>query len=762
MLDIENYKNFIKPGRESREYYEDYLQLVEQCKPRGLNKEDISYYTEKHHILPKCMGGKDEESNYVLFSAREHIIAHILLYRAYPDNPLITHAANCMVLLKSSKSSGRLDKIESLDLEVLTELRELSGKLQSKPVMCYTIDDGDEADAVLKNINICKIYDSQTSTESDGFALESLHKAIKNGTKYGGYYWMRLSDAEEIYPLQVLEYKERTNGETVIIDYHNKMKSSPVRKESIVCYENSGDIIRIYNTLTDVNKDNFSIYNVSAVVRGRRNIHLGYNWKYLSDFKEGVKDADLKLESYYTLVKQNNLPKIKIPTKKIICSDPEGNIIRIYNKLEDVTFEGFSHTGISIAIKNNTKFKGYYWTKFDDWNRADKIEEYLNLTIPPKLIKPLSNKPGSIIKCNADGDIEYIYQTLSLVPEEFDKRKLIKTLEKSTDSRLYKKSYWYRQQEVIELFPRKLNEYISANYSENQPTSINLILTISSKLISVNELYKARVQYSGGRAIPVLYKNPKAVKVSEEVRDQLLSVDFTPYKTWLENTKKFSITINFVLKSGIAYRDCANFEKIMCDDLVKFIRNDVGVKHFDDSEFLEVNLVKSIIPNAQNEYALIQLKESKHNIRFDQIAKPERIFLAGPLFPVGDFNWKEEIKPYIVSQGLELYDPSSNILDPETRELEKYKKCNTIFYTIYPGIINDMPTVESQIMLDFKYVLENNSDFFSVGILGELEDWESEEEEDLINELLEIKQKYATCSRIKIGFINNPEEILEL
>lgn len=36
-------------------------------------------YVEKHHIVPKGMGGGNEKENLVIFSAREHYVAHLLL-----------------------------------------------------------------------------------------------------------------------------------------------------------------------------------------------------------------------------------------------------------------------------------------------------------------------------------------------------------------------------------------------------------------------------------------------------------------------------------------------------------------------------------------------------------------------------------------------------------------------------------------------------------------------------------------------------------
>ena len=55
------------------------------CSSRKLLKREktTSTYYESHHITPKCMGGTDNPSNRVLLTAREHYIAHLLLYKAY-------------------------------------------------------------------------------------------------------------------------------------------------------------------------------------------------------------------------------------------------------------------------------------------------------------------------------------------------------------------------------------------------------------------------------------------------------------------------------------------------------------------------------------------------------------------------------------------------------------------------------------------------------------------------------------------------------
>lgn len=53
-----------------------YHQLMERAANRVLNG-----YVERHHKLPKALGGDDNPSNIVMLTAREHLFAHRLLVR---------------------------------------------------------------------------------------------------------------------------------------------------------------------------------------------------------------------------------------------------------------------------------------------------------------------------------------------------------------------------------------------------------------------------------------------------------------------------------------------------------------------------------------------------------------------------------------------------------------------------------------------------------------------------------------------------------
>lgn len=72
-------------------YAEHYERLVERALGRNL-----SGYFEKHHVVPKCLGGSNDKSNLVRLTAREHFTAHMLLVRMHPKNPKLVFAAHAM------------------------------------------------------------------------------------------------------------------------------------------------------------------------------------------------------------------------------------------------------------------------------------------------------------------------------------------------------------------------------------------------------------------------------------------------------------------------------------------------------------------------------------------------------------------------------------------------------------------------------------------------------------------------------------------
>jgi hypothetical protein len=77
------------------DYTRIYNQIIERAKNRKLDG-----YVEKHHIVPKCIGGLDVKENIVKLSAREHFLCHMLLCEMYPKENKLKHALFLMAIGK--------------------------------------------------------------------------------------------------------------------------------------------------------------------------------------------------------------------------------------------------------------------------------------------------------------------------------------------------------------------------------------------------------------------------------------------------------------------------------------------------------------------------------------------------------------------------------------------------------------------------------------------------------------------------------------
>lgn len=100
-------------------------------------KGDGNYY-EKHHIIPRCLNGTDDNKNLVLLTAREHFICHWLLFKRYINVSTIRPkmlkawfmmAVNSKTLERKIISSRYYEKYRSEISKVMHHAQ--SGKLNS-------------------------------------------------------------------------------------------------------------------------------------------------------------------------------------------------------------------------------------------------------------------------------------------------------------------------------------------------------------------------------------------------------------------------------------------------------------------------------------------------------------------------------------------------------------------------------------------------------------------------------------------------------
>lgn len=92
-------------------------------------------YCEKHHIIPKCMGGNDDIENLVLLPAKAHFICHYLLHKAYPKNVKLAHAYAMMIVENPNQNrvfTGKLYERAKIARSMALKGRKVSEETKKK------------------------------------------------------------------------------------------------------------------------------------------------------------------------------------------------------------------------------------------------------------------------------------------------------------------------------------------------------------------------------------------------------------------------------------------------------------------------------------------------------------------------------------------------------------------------------------------------------------------------------------------------------
>lgn len=73
-------------------YSKVYNDIISRARNRNLQG-----YKERHHVIPKCLGGSNESDNLVDLTFREHFICHWLLVKMYPEEKKLIYAFSHMI-----------------------------------------------------------------------------------------------------------------------------------------------------------------------------------------------------------------------------------------------------------------------------------------------------------------------------------------------------------------------------------------------------------------------------------------------------------------------------------------------------------------------------------------------------------------------------------------------------------------------------------------------------------------------------------------
>lgn len=181
-------------------YTRIYNTIIERAKSRSL-----SCYTEKHHIIPRSLGGSDNDENLVSLTAREHLICHLLLTKItqgqYREKML--YAVQSMTM-KSRTTKHRCTKINSRIYESIK--KELS-TIRSSKMSGKTYEEQMGKDrAKRKKASISKAHSKENNPfwgkkhTAESRKLISENQRGEKSHKFKGYYitpWGKFASTRE-------------------------------------------------------------------------------------------------------------------------------------------------------------------------------------------------------------------------------------------------------------------------------------------------------------------------------------------------------------------------------------------------------------------------------------------------------------------------------------------------------------------------------------------------------------------------------------
>jgi len=112
---------------DNNKYYKWYNQIIDRARNRT-----ILGYVERHHIVPRSLGGTNEKSNLVDLTAREHLVAHMLLPRFVENKAPMWNAVYMMMNTQGRKLTGKLYEQARIEYRGICKSRKRSPETCAK------------------------------------------------------------------------------------------------------------------------------------------------------------------------------------------------------------------------------------------------------------------------------------------------------------------------------------------------------------------------------------------------------------------------------------------------------------------------------------------------------------------------------------------------------------------------------------------------------------------------------------------------------
>lgn len=237
-------------------------------------------YKERHHIIPKCMGGTNDKDNLIDLYAREHFEAHRLLALENPNVRGLTYAWWCMCNVKGNDKQNRY-------IPTANEYEEVR-KIHSKNVSAMFL--GKPKSEKHKK----KLSENHANFKGENHPRYGTHLSEEHKRKLSDFAKTRIGDKNPNYGKHTLKGHKLSDETKKKISKANKgrkvskkarlavSEANKRRAKKVFQYDLDFNLIKVWDSANDVyvilgiNKS-----SIGECCRGKRKTAGGYHWEYV-------------------------------------------------------------------------------------------------------------------------------------------------------------------------------------------------------------------------------------------------------------------------------------------------------------------------------------------------------------------------------------------------------------------------------------------------------------------------------------------------
>lgn len=203
--------------------YMDYKKIHDAIIERARTRI-LTGYKERHHIVPRCMGGTNHADNLVYLTAREHFIIHKLLCEIYPSNHKLLHAHWLMANKRMSSNQSRIYHISNREYQRLKEqLSHTPETIEKLRNVIRTAEQKENISKTLKRLNIKP--PSRIGSKHSPETKEKIRKALSGKPR-------NIDIINKIKKTKLERYGDATfNGKHKLTTDEQKQREKQYRKE---------------------------------------------------------------------------------------------------------------------------------------------------------------------------------------------------------------------------------------------------------------------------------------------------------------------------------------------------------------------------------------------------------------------------------------------------------------------------------------------------------------------------------------------------